>query len=414
MMTLTYNKLKLSNGLTVLHYNNKNTPFVNVGLLYKVGSKVEKLNYTGLAHLFEHLMFSGSKKVKNYDQLITKAYGESNAYTNNDFTYYYTKILKENLELVFFIENDRMNNLLLNDKKINIQKKVVIEEFKEYYINKPYGDLEHIVLDIMYKNHPYQWPTIGHKLEDIQNITKEIILEFYNKWYDVQNCIFSIAGNVELFEVEHLIDKYFNKINKKNQEPIEIQINNNLKLNENIEIVLYKKVPLPLIFIGFYTVDRLHKDFYPLQFLSYILGDEESSILYNELVVKKGFFSSITCTQTEYKELNLLTIKGKYKPNFNYREIKNILFETFNKIYEITDFDVEKLKNLNILSKIQNNTNPELIAENLAYYEYLSDADLINKEFDIIKKITVEQIINVFEKYVLNNKCFILHYLPKP
>ncbi|MCX7953744.1 MAG: insulinase family protein [Bacteroidales bacterium] len=413
MTKIAFNRFRLENGLTIIHNFNDQTRFVVVGVLYKVGSKNELVGYTGLAHLLEHLMFTGSKNVKHFDKIISQAGGENNAFTSNDITYYYISLPYQNAEVALFVEADRMQNLLLKNNSINVQKNVVIEEFKQYYLNRPYGDVEHLIRRNLYSIHPYRWPTIGDSIEDIKNITKKEIVEFYNKWYSPDNCIISISGNIDFDTTKKLVEKYFGKVTQRNKE----EKNNITQIRDpqtpKCIINVRRKVPQPAIYLACKTTERNSFDYYCLSIISFLLSEADSSILYQNLVRKKKIFSEIGVSLKEHTEQGFIVIGGKYYRDYSPDNVLNCLMENISLIKNISDFELQKVKNKIELYYQTELININNVTELLAYYEYLSDANLINKEIEYIKSISINDILNCFSRYFENNNIFVLNYLPE-
>jgi predicted Zn-dependent peptidase len=212
LQMILFEKFTLDNGLRVLVHEDKSTPMAVVNVLYDVGARDEDPAKTGFAHLFEHLMFGGSVHIPVYDEPLQVAGGENNAYTTNDLTNYYCQLPAENIETAFWLESDRMISLAFSKKSLEVQRKVVCEEFKEHYINKPYGDVWHKLRELVYTRHPYRWMTIGKELKHIEDATLEDVKAFFNKHYNPSNAILVVAGNVELANVKLLTEKWFGPI----------------------------------------------------------------------------------------------------------------------------------------------------------------------------------------------------------
>ncbi|MBT8195479.1 MAG: insulinase family protein, partial [Bacteroidia bacterium] len=209
---IAFDKFVLKNGLTVIHNEDKSTPLVAVNILYKVGARNENPDRTGFAHLFEHLMFGGSINIPNYDGPLERAGGENNAFTNNDITNYYLTISSQNIETAFWLESDRMLSLAFSEKSLEVQRNVVIEEFKQRYLNQPYGDSWLLLRPLAYKKHPYQWPTIGQKIEHIENANLQDVKDFFKRYYNPSNAILSVSGNINRIDLEKQCEKWFESI----------------------------------------------------------------------------------------------------------------------------------------------------------------------------------------------------------
>ncbi|HEB61748.1 MAG TPA: insulinase family protein, partial [Bacteroidetes bacterium] len=306
----------LKNGLTVLLNQDKNTPLVSFNILYDTGSKYEDEDKTGLAHLFEHLMFSGTKDVPDFDYHTQMAGGENNAFTNADIADFYITVPGENLETAFWLESDRMTNLLLDEQSFENEKRVVIEEFKETSLNTPYGDMWHYLAPISYKVHPYKWPTIGKKIEHIENITLEDVKDFYRNYYHPGNAVISISGNFDSNNALRLAEKWFGHITKKGivhksvpQEPQQI-IKESKIIKEN--------VPSNALYMAFHIGGRSDIKYYTQDLLSDILGRGRSARLFQKLVKEKEIFNEIQAYVTGNLDPGLMIIEGHLTDNVDY------------------------------------------------------------------------------------------------
>ncbi len=403
-------KITFANGLTALLYEDKSSPLVVVNVLYKVGSRNEIAEKTGFAHLFEHLMFSGSKNVENFDEIVSLAGGENNAFTNTDITNYYINLPVENLEVALWLEADRMQNLNINDKSLNIQKKVVVEEFKQRYLNKPYGDVSHILRKLIYTQHPYRWPTIGLNPEHIEKAALNDVYKFYQQWYSPNNAILSIVGNINYSETYTLIEKWFVNI------PHKINLNLNLpeepdKIKRVFEQV-NRNAPLPALFIAFLMPERTHPNYYAYDMISDLLGNGHSSRLYQTLVKEKQIFQSLTSYISGCIDKGFLMVEGKVNQSFTLEqaeeEIWNILI---NLPDNLNDYEIQKVKN-----KFEANFIGSLIdinskAESLAYYEFVfGDFKYLYKEISNYNAITKEQIVSILKNNITFDKSVVLYY----
>src|SRR5450432_3046569 len=209
---IKYERFLLANGLRVLVHEDVSTPMAVVNTLYDVGARDEDPGRTGFAHLFEHLMFGGSVHIGDFETPLQLAGGENNAYTTNDYTNYYIQLPAENIETAMWLESDRMLSLAFSEKSLEVQRKVVCEEFKEHYINKPYGDVWQKMRDLAYKVHPYKWMTIGKELSHVENAQLQDVKDFFYKHYTPANAILTVAGNVTVDKVKKLSEKWFGDI----------------------------------------------------------------------------------------------------------------------------------------------------------------------------------------------------------
>ena len=306
---INYSRFELDNGLRVLVHEDKSTPMVAVNILYNVGARDESPEKTGFAHLFEHLMFGGSAHIPDFDDPIQMAGGDNNAFTNNDITNFYNILPAANIETAFWLESDRMRFLTLDEKVLDVQRRVVVEEFKETCLNQPYGDVWHHIADMAYKVHPYRWPTIGKVPKHIEEATIEDVQEFYQKFYLPNNAILVVSGNTSNEQVRSLTEKWFGEIPRGATPDRNIpQEPRQEKLQQRIN---QANVPVDAIFLAFHTPSRTHEDFYTTDLLSDILCNGQSSRLYRKLLKEQHLFVHIDCYITGSIDPGLLIIEGK-------------------------------------------------------------------------------------------------------
>jgi len=408
---IPYNKFILDNGLRVLIHEDHSTPMAVVNVLYDVGAKDENPNKTGFAHLFEHLMFGGSINIEDYDEPLQRAGGENNAYTTNDLTNYYCTLPAENIETAFWLASDRMLSLAFSEKSLDVQRKVVCEEFKEHYINKPYGDVWHKMRALAYQKHPYRWMTIGKELSHVENVKMEDVKQFFFTYYRPINAILVVAGNVQTEQVKALAEKWFGDI------PSGEKYNRNLPQEPKQEAprVLDVKadVPLDALIKTWHMDGRLDKGYYVADLITEVLGGGGSSRLYQALVKEKQLFSNLDCYHFGTIEKGLLAIEGKLVKGVDMKVAEHAVNE-----------EVEKMKNDLIseleLQKIKNKTESVIAfedmavmsrANSLAFYELLGDASLMNVELEKYQAITAEDIRNYcLQIFDINNSNTIHYY----
>jgi len=410
MLKINVKRYKLSNDLRIVVNEDFTTPLVAVNVLYKVGSKDENPEKTGFAHLFEHLLFTGTKNVANFDEIVQLAYGENNAFTNTDITNYYINLPAINIEIALWLEADRMQFLNINSNSLEVQKKVVIEEFKQHYLNKPYGDVSHLLRSLIYKKHSYQWPTIGKKIEHIENATLLDVEEFYENWYVPNNAILSISGNVNSDEVINLIEKWFGQIPPhKIKLPI---IEEEPEKKERTFLQVERNVPSSAIYMAFLMSERRTTLYYAYDMLSDILGNGNSSRLYQSLVKQKPIFSSINSYISGSIDKGYLIIEGKIHNNYSLEQAEEEIWKVINEIPDtISEKELQKQKNkyeANFIGSLIDINNK---AEFLAYYEYLfDDANSINYEIEKYNQITINQINKIIKEEIVYNKSVVLYY----
>lgn len=407
---IKYKDYTLDNGLRLVVNEDKTTELVAVNMLYKVGAKNEEEEHTGFAHLMEHLMFSGSENYKNFDMLINSMGGESNAFTNNDITNFYVSIPYIYLETILKIEADRMQNLIIDEEHLSVQKRVVTEEFKQRYLNQPYGDLYKEMRELSFKVHPYKWQTIGKDISHIESATLPIVKDFYNEYYQPNNAILSISGNVESESVFTLVKDIFN-FPSTNQKTIRYQQEPEQK--ENREKTVYRNVPSNMIMITFPMSSRREKEFYCFDLLSDLLSNGTSSRMYNDLVQEKKVFTAIDAVVSADDDKGLFIVLGKYADKTPVKRGEELIWQSLKNIFEeeITDKEFQKVKNKNLVSTEFNNIKILDKAMNLAYYEHLDMLDNINKDRDIYSSIKKEEVVNLAKQTFFEKKHNTLYYL---
>lgn len=407
---IKYKDYTLDNGLRLVVNEDKTTELVAVNMLYKVGAKNEEEEHTGFAHLMEHLMFSGSENYKNFDMLINSMGGESNAFTNNDITNFYVSIPYIYLETILKIEADRMQNLIIDEEHLSVQKRVVTEEFKQRYLNQPYGDLYKEMRELSFKVHPYKWQTIGKDISHIESATLSIVKDFYNEYYQPNNAILSISGNVESENVFTLVKGIFN-FPSTNQKTIRYQQEPEQK--ENREKTVYRNVPSNMIMITFPMSSRREKEFYCFDLLSDLLSNGTSSRMYNDLVQEKKVFTAIDAVVSADDDKGLFIVLGKYADKTPVKRGEELIWQSLKNIFEeeITDKEFQKVKNKNLVSTEFNNIKILDKAMNLAYYEHLDMLDNINKDREIYSSIKKEEVVNLAKQTFFVNKHNTLYYL---
>ncbi len=410
---ISFNKYILENGLTVIHHEDKTTELCVLNILYNVGSKDEDPNKTGFAHLFEHLMFGGSKNIKEFDKELQKAAGESNAFTSNDITNYYLTLPANNIETGFWLESDRMLNLNITQKSLTVQKSVVIEEFKERYLNQPYGDLWLKILPLAYTVHPYSWATIGKEIVHIEAATIEDVKLFFKRFYCPNNAILSIAGNISLEKTKQLVDKWFSSIPAQvsKRVPYKKEPEQTLARHETFKT----NVPLDAIIKAYHCCERSSPDYYATDMLCDVLGAGRSSRLYNTLVKEKKLFSSIDCYITSDIDPGLFIIEGKLIKGINIKDAENAIFQEIKQIKSspISDYEIQKIKNKTETNIRFNDIGVLNKAMKLAYCELLGDINLVNTESNQYLSVSSDNIQSVSNNILNESNCSTVYYLAK-
>lgn len=408
-----FDKFTLKNNLRVLVHHDETTPIVAFNLLYNVGARDENPEKTGFAHLFEHLMFEGSKNIPHYDAPLQQAGGENNAFTNNNITNYYINIPKDNLETAFWLESDRMLELALTQEKLDIQKKVVIEEFKQRYLNQPYGDWNLLLRPLAYKKHPYQWPTIGKEISHIENATLDEVTEFFYKHYAPNNAILVVAGNVTTDEVKVLTEKWFGDIPARNIATRNLPVEP--MQNEYRFMEVERSVPLNTIYQAYHMCARNSADYYTTDLISDLLSSGKSSRLNQRLIKEQKLFSQINAYITGDNDPGLFIVTGNLNQGVSFSEGQNAIRTELDAIMHqaINEAELNKVKNKVEANLIYSEINILNKAMNLAYFELLDDANLINTETEQYQKVTSEQIQKVASQLFKTENCSELFYHAK-
>jgi predicted Zn-dependent peptidase len=408
-----YEKFKLNNGLTVIFHQDKSTPMACVNILYDVGARDEDENKTGFAHLFEHLMFGGSVNIPNYDEPLQLVGGENNAFTTNDITNYYCTVPAENLETAFWLESDRMLSLAFTDKSLEVQRSVVIEEFKQRYLNQPYGDVWLLLRPLAFKVHPYKWATIGKEIAHIENAVMEDVKAFFNKFYKPSNAILVVAGNVELDEVKRLSEKWFGPIEggQKHQRNLPTEP----RQTEARRLTVERDVPADSIYKAYHMCSRRDDAYHTVDILSDILSRGNSSRLYKSLIKEKQLFSDVNAYVMGDLDKGLFVISGKIPAHVKMEDAEKGIFEEIEKLKSelVQAEELQKCKNKIESSLTFSECDVLTKATNLAVSELLGDASLINKEIDHYAKVTAQGVMEQANLILNENNCNTLYYLAK-
>ncbi len=399
---VSYSIFHLDNGLTVIHHEDNSTPFVAMNILYDVGARDENPDKTGFAHLFEHLMFGGSVNIAEYDTPLQKAGGINNAYTTNDITNYYLKLPAENAETAFWLESDRMLSLAFSERSLEVQRKVVCEEFKENYINKPYGDTWKYLRELAYKVHPYRWMTIGRKLEHIEEAQMEDVKAFFEKYYTPSNAIMCVAGKITLEEVKSLSEKWFGPIPSK-PKPIR-NLPQEPKQNELRLETVEADVPSGMIYKAYHMSDRRSDNYYVDDMITDIMGNGKSSRLYLTLVQEQKKFANINCYQLGSLDPGLLVITGQVKDGIAMDVASQSIDEVVKSVQEnkMDDEELQKVKNKIESAKVFEDISLLTRANELCWYYLLGDIGLINTEmknyFEVSSEMLQKRSREIFQK----------------
>lgn len=404
------NRHILDNGLRILHHRDDSTQMVALNLLYDVGARDEDPQRTGFAHLFEHLMFGGSVNIPEFDTPLQIAGGENNAWTSNDITNFYTVVPAYNVETAFWLESDRMLSLAFTPRSLDVQKQVVIEEFKQRNLNQPYGDMDLLLRPLAYKVHPYAWPTIGKDISHIEGATLDEVKSFFFRYYAPNNAILSVSGHISFDETVRLCEKWFAPIERRNVpkrnlpvEPLQ---------NERRSMEVERNVPLDAIKMAFHIGKRTDVDYHCYDTLSDILSNGNSSRLFRNLVTDKKIFAEADASITGDLDSGLFLLSGKLLPGVTMKDGEEALLEELDRLVTEKVGEEELLK---VVHKFESNdmfSNINYLnkATNLAYYELFDKAESINTEVDKYYNLTPGRLQEAARKAFVATSCSVVYY----
>ena len=409
---INFHHFELNNGLKVYVHEDPKSLTTAFNLCYNVGSRDEHPEKTGFAHLFEHLMFGGSRHIPSFDEPLQKAGGNNNAFTSPDITNYYITIPSKNLETAFWLESDRMLGLSFDPKVLEVQKNVVIEEFKQRYLNQPYGDTWLKFRPLIYRKHPYRWPTIGKEISHIENATMDDVKDFFYRYYLPNNAVLAIAGNVTVSEVERLSKKWFadipaGKVSLKNfpEEPVQTQARSLLHKAE---------VPLKTIYKAYHTPQKHSRGQYALDLFGDIAGKGQSSLIYQKLVKEKQIFTGISAQNTSYLDGGLFLISGSVSPEVSLEDANAEIEAWLDQALQAPDYR-EKLNKVKTQAvSLDKFSETEVLnrAMKLAFAANAGDVNLANEAITHLESISHEEMINAADQYLTKENCSTLFYSP--
>jgi zinc protease len=410
---IDFKEFTLDNGLTVLVHEDPTVQIAVLNILYDVGSRDETPDKTGFAHLFEHLMFGGSVNIPNYDDPLQKVGGENNAFTNTDITNYYLTVPAANLETGFWLESDRMLSLSFDPQVLEVQRKVVIEEFKQRYLNQPYGDIWLKLRPLTYKNHPYQWATIGKEISHIENATMDDVKNFFYEHYNPSNAILVVAGNVKLEQVRKLSEKWFGTIPGKPRKQRDLPKEPVQKEKRILEVDA--DVPASALYKAYHMPGRFHDDYYAIDLLSDILTRGHSSILYQKLVKEKEIFTSISSFVMGSIDPGLLVINGRVRTGIDLKTAEAEVDAIVNQIIQngIDEEELEKVKTQAYSTLEFGEVEVMNRAMNLAFAKLSGDASLVNQEGEKIQAVSAGDIRRVASDILRDENSSVLYYKAK-
>jgi len=410
---IRFERHTLSNGLRVIVHRDEGTPMATTNILYDAGSRDEDPDATGFAHLFEHLMFEGTPRIPVFDVPVMMSGGENNAFTNNDITNYYITLPANNLETALWLESDRMRGLDLQEERLNNQKSVVTEEFRQRYLNQPYGDLLLLLRPLAYRVHPYRWSAIGMDITHIEKADSASARHFYDRFYTPSNAILSVAGNVDPDKVFSLAEKWFGDI------PSGLPGNRNLpaepEQDERRFLTVHRPVPSAHLVIAFHTGARNSRDFYILDLLTDILAGCDSARFPSILVRNKELFSDADIYLSGEADPGLVIFSGRVKDGVDILKAEEAVSYELGRLTagNVTSEELEKARNRYESHRLMSYMSPANKAFNLAYHEVLGDVSGINTENEQYMSVTREEIADASQRTFRPQNSSVIHYLPE-
>jgi zinc protease len=410
MGKIEFERSTLSNGLRLLVHEDTTTPLVCLNVMYDVGSRDELPDRTGFAHLFEHLMFGGSVNIPDYDGPLQDAAGTNNAWTSTDVTNYYAVVPAQNVETAYWLESDRMLSLAFTEKSLEVQRNVVIEEFRQRYLNQPYGDAWLLMRPLAFKQHPYNWATIGKEEKHIAEATMDEVKAFFHRHYLPKNAVLVLAGNIAPHRAKELAEKWFGTITKDEKPERNLPVEPVQTEARRLEVE--RNVPMDAIYISFHCSGRAEADYPVWDLMSDVLAKGNSSRLYQRLVKEQGILSSVGAFVTGEKDPGLFTVAGHVSQGFTVAQAEQAIWHELELLRkeDVTTSELEKaihqsesqseFSQMNILNR----------ATNLAYYELMGDADRLNTEMDRYRATTLADIRRIAHAHLVKEKSNTLVY----
>jgi zinc protease len=407
---ISFNEFTLDNGLQVIVHEDTSVQIAVLNILYNVGSRDERPDKTGFAHLFEHLMFGGSKNIPNYDEPLQRVGGENNAFTNTDITNYYLTVPATNIETGFWLESDRMLSLSFDPQVLEVQRKVVVEEFKQRYLNQPYGDVWLKLRPLAYQVHPYQWATIGKEISHIENATMEDVKQFFYQHYVPNNAILVVAGNVKLDQVKQLAERWFGPIpsGKRLQRNLPLEPKQVQKRSTTVEA----NVPADALYMSWHMPGRFHDDYYASDLLSDILSRGKSSRLYNQLVKEREMFTSLSSFVMGTVDPGMFVVSGRLNNGVDLLSAEAAVQEVLAQIVKegVQEEELTKVKNQTLSTLAFGEVEVMNRAMNLAFAKLSGDANLVNQEMTKIDAVSREEIKRVAGNILTEQNLSALYY----
>ncbi len=395
-MPLQFKRHILANGLRLIVHEDHSTPLASCNVVYNVGSRDENPDMTGMAHLFEHFMFTGSKNIADYDAQLQSVGAINNAYTTQDITHYYITLPAVNIEHALWLESDRMLELAFQQEKLDIQKHVVIEEFKENFLNRPYGDLWLLYNQFYFQKHPYQWLPIGKEISHIEKVSMDDMKNFFYRFYRPNNAVLTIAGDVRFEQIVPLVEKWFGPIPA--GQTIIKQYPQEDPQREKRFVEYRRNVPADMLFKGWPACGRLTRDFYAYDMLSDLFGSGQSSYLYKKFVMEDAIFTDISAYITGTLDPGIFIVGGRPAEGVNIEEADKRLSDYLYQLPQncINTHDLQKVKNRVESIILQNDIKIEDRSSSLAVAECFSCAEDFNDETNRYFAVSEEQINSLY------------------
>jgi zinc protease len=409
MHQIKINKFTLSNGLRVLHVEDKTTSMVAVNTLYDVGAKDEQPNKTGLAHLMEHLMFGGSINVPEFDTVMQNAGGENNAWTSNDETNFYDILPANNIETALYLESDRMKSLSFSPESLNVQRNVVCEEFKQRNLNRPYGDLAELIRGLTFEKHPYQWLTIGRELSQIEKMSLDDVMDFFFSHYAPNNAILSIVGNITLEKTKILTEKWYGDISPR-KVPIR-HITPEPQQTKSRLLKVTRDVPNNVIYKAWHVPSIKTSDYYVTDVITDILAYGKSSRMPQNLIEKNHKFNQLDAYVGSLTDEGLIYVKGTMEDGVTFEEADLLIQKELDKLKEspIGEREMQKIRNCYEADKLYP-SSIETVASDIAGFEMLRDANDYQTQVERHNAVTPEQVSLMARQLLNENNCSTLYY----
>lgn len=407
------NRHRLPNGLRIVHVSDESMQMVYVNMLYGVGARNEQYEYTGIAHLFEHLMFEGTENIPSFDEPLERAGGENNAYTNNDITNYYISLPKQNAELAFWMESDRMCNVRLTQESVSVQRQVVIEEFKQEHLNRPYGDVSMLLRPMAYKKHPYRWSTIGRRMSHIAKVPVEVLNDFYNRYYTPSNAVLAVVGNISFEQVVEWSTKWFANIPASDYVPVELPVEPSQRRQRRKTV--YRNVPQNALYMAFHMCGRGDSDFFPCDVISDILANGYSGRLKQRLMKKKRLFTKIDAFVSGNEHPGLFSIYARVADGVAVEKAEEAVWQELEQLQRqlVPKHEMEKVRNRFEADFLFRNMNGENLAGNIAIAEWRGVAEDLFDEVAHYRAVTAQQVRETASRLFRKGNSSVLYYLKR-